>query len=64
MNFSRLQSIILATFLVTVLAITPAAEACTGLRLIAKNDDVIVGRTMEFGFDVRSNVLVIPKKPT
>lgn len=62
MNFSRLQSIILATFLVTVLAITPAAEACTGLRLIAKNDDVIVGRTMEFGFDVRSNVLVIPKK--
>ncbi len=38
----------------------PIAEACTGLRLIAGDDGVVVGRTMEFGFDVDSDAVVVP----
>lgn len=33
---------------------------CTGIRLIAKDRGAVVGRTMEFGFDVKSNVVVVP----
>ena len=34
--------------------------ACTGIRLIAEDGGAVVGRTMEFGFDVHSNVVVVP----
>lgn len=34
--------------------------ACTGIRLIAEDGGAVVGRTMEFGFDVQSNVVVVP----
>ncbi|WP_281612703.1 choloylglycine hydrolase family protein [Flammeovirga sp. SubArs3] len=36
------------------------AEACTGLRLIAKDGGVVIGRTLEFGLDPKSEVLVFP----
>ncbi len=35
-------------------------NACTGLRLIAKDGSAVVGRTLEFGFDLESNATVIP----
>lgn len=35
-------------------------NACTGLRLIAKDGGVVVGRTLEFGFDPQSEILVFP----
>ncbi|MCX7590229.1 MAG: choloylglycine hydrolase family protein [Kiritimatiellae bacterium] len=39
---------------------TRPSHACTGLRLIALDGAPIVGRTMEFGFDVQSDVVVVP----
>ncbi|MBR8536405.1 choloylglycine hydrolase family protein [Carboxylicivirga sediminis] len=35
-------------------------DACTGLRLIAADDGVVIGRTLEFGVDPQSEILVIP----
>ena len=40
------------------------AQACTGVRLIAEDGGVVPGRTLEFGFDLKSNVIVIPKGTT
>lgn len=34
--------------------------ACTGLRLTAQDQGVVIGRTMEFGFDVESKVVIVP----
>lgn len=36
------------------------AYACTTLQLIASDGTPVVGRTMEFGFDLQSDVLVVP----
>jgi len=46
--------------LVSSIAFAPAAEACTGIRLTAKDGGVVAARTLEFGFDVKSNAMVIP----
>ena len=45
--------------LLTLASATPAA-ACTGVRLHAEDGAVIQARTLEFGFDIQSSVLVIP----
>jgi choloylglycine hydrolase len=42
----------------------PQAQACTGIRLIAKDGGIVPGRTLEFGFDLKSDVVVIPKGTT
>ena len=42
-----------------VSATTPGL-ACTGISLKAKDGAAIRGRTLEFGFPMRSNVIVIP----
>lgn len=34
---------------------------CTGVRIKAKNGAVFYGRTLEFGSDVQSNILMIPR---
>ncbi len=36
------------------------AQACTGIRLIAKDGGVVAARTLEFGFDLHSEVMVVP----
>ena len=36
------------------------AVACTGISLKAKDGAAIRGRTLEFGFPMQSNVIVIP----
>ena len=36
-------------------------NACTGTTLKAIDGSVVYGRTLEFGFDIKSNVLVIPR---
>lgn len=38
--------------------------ACTGIIIKTENGVTIAARTMEFGFDVRSNLLVIPEGTT
>jgi choloylglycine hydrolase len=37
------------------------AAACTGIRIKPRDGSVIVARTLEFGIDLRSNVMVIPR---
>ena len=44
-----------------VLAATPAAHACTGIRLTAADGTVVHARTLEFGTDLQSNILMIPR---
>ena len=42
------------------IAFAPVAQACTGIQLTAKDGGVVAARTLEFGIDLHSNVLVIP----
>jgi len=42
------------------LSFAPAAQACTGIRLVAKDGGVVAARTLEFGVDLHSEVLVVP----
>jgi choloylglycine hydrolase len=53
------RSPLIAT-LITALIVAPAAEACTGIRLVAKDGGVIAARSLEFGFDLHSEVLIVP----
>ena len=34
---------------------------CTTFPVKAKDGSVIVGRTMEFGLDLKSNIIVVPR---
>jgi choloylglycine hydrolase len=43
-------------------AMTPVADACTGITLKAKDGVVVFGRTMEWGtFDLLSRVVILPR---
>jgi choloylglycine hydrolase len=46
--------------LILNLIAAPTAQACTAFRLIANDGGVVYGRTMEFGFDVKSDIAVVP----
>jgi choloylglycine hydrolase len=49
-----------ALALAFLLAFAPVAQACTTLLLKAKDGAVVSGRTMEFAFDMKSEIIVIP----
>lgn len=53
-------SLLIAAFSTCLLS-SPTV-ACTGLRLIAADGGPVIGRTMEFGFDVQSDVVVVPSQ--
>jgi choloylglycine hydrolase len=36
-------------------------QACTGIRLVAKDGTVVYARTLEFGIDLQSEVLMVPR---
>lgn len=36
-------------------------DACTGIRLIAADGSVVYARTLEFGFDLKSEILMVPR---
>lgn len=46
--------------LAVALSLAPTSQACTGIRLVAKDGGVVAARTLEFGFDLQSAVMVIP----
>jgi choloylglycine hydrolase len=48
------------TTLAGTIAFAPMAHACTGIQLVAKDGGYVAARTLEFGVDLHSNVLVIP----
>jgi choloylglycine hydrolase len=50
-----------AAFALVVSAVRPAS-ACTGIRLEAKDGSIIYGRTMEFGLNLDSKVLILPRQ--
>lgn len=54
-----MKSFALAT--TVFLAATTSVEACTGMTVKAKDGGVAFGRTMEFGADLQSNVIVVPR---
>jgi choloylglycine hydrolase len=51
---------LLVGILTAALSFAPVAQACTGIRLVAKDGGVVAARTLEFGFDLHSDVMVIP----
>jgi penicillin V acylase-like amidase (Ntn superfamily) len=50
----------IATLIAAFTLATTPTYACTGISLTAKDGAAIRGRTMEFGFPLSSNVIVIP----
>lgn len=56
--FRRLAALALAG----ALAFAPAAEACTSFLLKAADGSPVYGRTMEFGFKLQSDAIVIPRQ--
>ena len=51
---------ILASASAAVILLGSVADACTALHLKAKDNGIVVGRTMEFGMDVKSDAVVVP----
>jgi choloylglycine hydrolase len=48
--------------LVVSMALTPVANACTGIRIVAKDGAVVYGRTLKWGaFDLKSRMVVFPQ---
>jgi choloylglycine hydrolase len=56
---SIFRSPLIAT-LIGALMFAPAAETCTGIRLVAKDGGVVAARSLEFGFDLHSEVMIVP----
>jgi choloylglycine hydrolase len=50
----------IAALIAAFVSATTPSFACTGISLTAKDGTAIRGRTMEFGFPLASNVIVIP----
>ena len=46
--------------MVFVMTVSPPLLACTGIVLRTTDGVTVVGRTMEFGFDIKSDILVVP----
>ena len=41
--------------------VAQTAEACTGIRLIAADGSVVYARTLEFGLDLKSEIMMVPR---
>lgn len=59
MNLS-IKSIGLTLVAASLYWVPASSYACTSLCLKAKDDGMVIGRTMEFGFDLKSKALVVP----
>ncbi len=55
----RKQTLGLIAIAVTTVGMS-TASACTALHLTAKDGGVVVGRTMEFGLDVKPDAVIVP----
>lgn len=44
-----------------LMTVSEHAEACTGIKLVAKDNSFVHGRTLEFGVMVDTSILVIPR---
>jgi len=57
---TAMRSLMATTVCAMLLLGQISVNACTEIRLTAGDDGVIVGRTMEFGFDPQSDAAVVP----
>ena len=57
MNFKKVIAVAFALQMIFL----PGAFGCTGIIIKTENGISIPARTMEFGFDIRSKILAIPK---
>lgn len=57
MNFKKKFTVLFLSFLLFI----HSSFACTGIIIITQNGVAIPARTLEFGFDTQSNILVMPK---
>jgi len=58
---NNIVSKLLAIAAVLGLVIVPSAQACTGIELIAVDGTVVHARTLEFGIDLKSDVIMVPR---
>ncbi len=58
---NNIISKLLAAAAMLGLVIAPPAQACTGIELIAADGTVVHARTLEFGIDLMSNVIMVPR---
>lgn len=50
------------TAILGILALTaPDGPACTGITIKPKDGSIIFARTLEFGMDLKSNILIVPR---
>ena len=56
---TRIFAVVVAVCLISILPST--AAACTGIRLVSRDGSIIYARTMEFGADMQSDMLVVPR---
>ncbi len=61
MQTRNIVSTLLAAAAVLGLVVVPPAQACTGIELIAADGTVVRARTLEFGIDLKSNVILVPR---
>ena len=52
---------LLAALTAATLVSSQTAQACTGIRLIAADGAVVHARTLEFGLDLHSEVIMVPR---
>jgi len=62
MCIKKLMIVVLVGLLVLFSAHATKVNACTGIRLLAKDGSTVYGRTMEWGaFDLNSRVSIVPR---
>ena len=64
MTCSRIARQVLSAFISCALLLSigfQSAQACTGIRLIAADGTVVHARTLEFGVEINSNVIMVPR---
>lgn len=62
MKLSKRVRLTTGTLLVVSMVLTPVANACTGITIVAKDGAVVYGRTLEWGaFDLKSRMVIFPR---
>lgn len=51
----------LSTLALAGIFVTPSCEACTGIKLTAKDGSIIHGRTLEYAIEIQSSIAMIPR---
>lgn len=60
-SYSSWKALLTVLICVLLIAILQLAHACTGITLTAEDGAVVYARTLEFGIDLDSEILVVPR---